>query len=168
MTAENVGSELRDAFKEVMARVATPVSVVTATGPGGEPSGATVSAFSSLSVDPPMVLVALDRRSRTLEAIRACGGFGLNVLGAEQDGLALSFAARSATDKFAGVEWRPDRGLPRIVRAPAWIAATAVDLVDGGDHVIILGRVESAELSGSEPPLVYYRRSFGTHRPNPR
>ncbi|MFC8717677.1 flavin reductase family protein [Kitasatospora sp. NPDC057198] len=149
-----------------MARVATPVSVVTATGADGRPSGATVSAFSSLSVDPPMVLVALDRRSRTLEAIRSCGGFGLNVLGAEQAALALSFAARAATDKFAGVEWRPDRGLPRILRAPAWIAAAAVDLVDGGDHVIVLGRVESAELSGSEPPLVYYRRSFGTHLPN--
>ncbi|GAA1103241.1 MULTISPECIES: flavin reductase family protein [Kitasatospora] len=165
-TASTVDCALQREFKEVMACVATPVSVVTAMAGPDVPSGATVSAFTSLSIDPPMVMVALDHRSRTLDAIRACGAFGLNILGAEQADVALSFAAKGGADKFHGAAWGIDRGLPRIDRAPAWIASTVADLVDGGDHVIVLGRVRAAEVTGSQPPLVYHRRSFGTHLPD--
>ncbi|GCB43180.1 flavin reductase family protein [Streptomyces sp. NL15-2K] len=157
---------LQDAFKDVMACVATPVSIVTAMPRRGAPRGATVSAFTSLSITPTMVLVSLDRRSQTLDVIRESGRFGLNVLGADQDDLAMSFASRSDIDKFRGTSWDVDHDLPRIAGASAWIASTVADLVDGGDHVIVLGRVDAAETTGSKAPLVYYRRSFGTHQPH--
>ncbi|WP_052391498.1 flavin reductase family protein [Streptomyces sp. NRRL B-24484] len=149
-----------------MACVATPVSVVTAMAGAGLPSGATVSAFTSLSIDPPMVVVALDSRSRTLDAIRECGAFGLDILGAEQADVALSFAAKGGAEKCRGTAWDIDRGPPRIDRSPAWVASTVADLADGGDHVIVLGRARAAEVTGGRPPLVYRRRSFGTHLPD--
>jgi flavin reductase (DIM6/NTAB) family NADH-FMN oxidoreductase RutF len=162
------GSTLQDVFKDVMACVAAPVSIVTALSGAEVPFGATVSAFSSLSISPAMVLVSLDRRSRTLDAIRGSGRFGLNVLGADQAGTALSFATQGGVDKFRGTRWSIDHGVPRISRSAAWIAATVADLVDGGDHVVVLGRVAAAEAeeTGDRAPLVYYRRSFGTHLPN--
>ncbi|MFF1376157.1 flavin reductase family protein [Streptomyces sp. NPDC058308] len=166
-STETVSPTLQDAFKDVMACVATPVSIVTAVpGDGGPPCGATVSAFASLSVAPAMVLVSLDRRSRTLEVIRQTGRFGLNVLGADQDDLAMSFASKGGIDKFYGTSWTTEQGLPRISRAAAWLASTVADFVDGGDHVIVLGRVDAAEAAVTRAPLVYHRRSFGTHRPH--
>ncbi|MBP2052534.1 flavin reductase (DIM6/NTAB) family NADH-FMN oxidoreductase RutF [Streptomyces griseochromogenes] len=154
-------------FKEVMASVATPVSIVTTMSDDNLPCGATVSAFASLSIDPVMVLVSLDRRSTTLEVIRETGRFGLHVLGADQAGLALSFATKNGIDKFHGTSWRIDRGIPRLSQASAWIAASVADMVDGGDHVIVLGRVDAAEPTGRKEPLVYFRRTFGTHSPHP-
>lgn len=164
-TTDTAPSVLQDTFKDVMAGVATPVSIVTALAHNGAPCGATVSAFSSLSVSPPMVLVSLDRRSRTLEVIRESGRFGLNVLGADQGGLAMSFAAKGGADKFRGTSWSIEHGLPRVARASAWIASTVADFADGGDHVIVLGRVDAAEAAAGRAPLVYHRRRFGTHQP---
>lgn len=157
---------LRSDFKEVMSCVATPVSIVTAMADDGLPFGATVSAFASLSITPAMVMVALDRSSRTLEVIRESGRFGLNVLGADQAGLAMSFATKDRFGKFHGTSWNADRGIPRISQASAWIASSVADCVDGGDHVIVLGCVDAAEKNESEPPLLYYRRGFGTHLPH--
>ncbi|WP_258008561.1 flavin reductase family protein [Rhodococcus sp. ENV425] len=152
------------AFKEVMAGVATPVSIVTAIS-GGLPYGTTVSAFTSLSMTPPMVLVSLDRGSETLELLRESGRFGLNILGADQAHTALAFAKKGGVGKFHGTRWELDHDLPRIPGAPGWIACTVTDLVDGGDHVIALGEVDVAELADGQP-LVYYGRTFGTHLPH--
>ncbi|MFC1418891.1 flavin reductase family protein [Streptacidiphilus cavernicola] len=149
-----------------MSCVATPVSIVTAMTDGGLPFGATVSAFSSLSMEPAMVLISLDSRSKTLAAIRESGRFGLNVLGADQEDLATAFAGRSRADKFHGTDWRTDCGLPRISQSPAWVASTVAGLVEGGDHVVILGRVDAAESIVDRAPLVYHRRNFGTHLPH--
>ena len=150
-------------FKEVMGSVATPVSIVTATF-GGLPYGTTVSAFASLSMNPPMVLVSLDRGSQTLELISQSGRFGLNILAAHQAATALAFAKKGGVEKFHGTRWHLDHDLPRIAGAPGWIACTVADLVDGGDHVIALGHVDAAELADGRP-LVYHERTFGTHLP---
>src|SRR6516165_12480395 len=88
-----------DTFKAVMSSVATPVSIVTKLS-GGLPYGTTVSAFASLSMNPPMVLVSLDRMSETLESIRQSGRFGLNVLGADQACTATAFAKKGGVGKF--------------------------------------------------------------------
>ena len=156
--------DVQTSFKEVMASVATPVSIVTAIA-GGLPYGTTVSAFASLSMNPPMVLVSLDRGSETLELIRESGRFGLNILGAHQAATALSFAKKGGVGKFHGTRWDLDHDLPRIPGAPGWIACTVADLVDGGDHVIALGNVDAAELTDGSP-LVYHGRLFGTHQPH--
>ncbi|WP_306321420.1 MULTISPECIES: flavin reductase family protein [unclassified Streptomyces] len=156
---------LQDAFKDVMSCVATPVSIVTALARDGAPCGATVSAFASLSVSPAMVMVSLDRRSSTLEVIRESGRFGLNVLGADQADLALTFASKQGIGKFGGALWSVDHEVPRLAGTSAWIAAGVAGLQDGGDHVVVLGHVETAESEDAEnkSPLVYYRRRFGTY-----
>ncbi|MGN5236461.1 MULTISPECIES: flavin reductase [unclassified Rhodococcus (in: high G+C Gram-positive bacteria)] len=153
--------DIQQDFREAMASVATPVSVVTTTWEG-EHYGATVSAFSSLSMDPPMVLVSLDKRSALLTAMRSAGRFGLNILAASQASTASRFASGRGVGKFEGVKWRPDAGLPRIDGALSWLACDVVEVVEGGDHLIALGAVASVEACEGFP-LTYHRRVFGTH-----
>ena len=153
--------DLPTRFREVMAGVATPVSVVTALSADGLPHGTTVSAFASLSMDPPMALVSLDRGSDLLALVRETGRFGVNVLGSTQSALALSFA-RKGPDKFAAVDWVPSSDLPRLPGAPGWLACEVSALVEGGDHVVALGTVLDAETADGAP-LTYHSRVFGTH-----
>lgn len=143
-----------------MASVCTPVSVVT-TIDGDRPHGTTVSAFTSLSMDPPMILVALDRASALLALVREHRMLGLNILSSEQATLAAGFA-RKGDDKFAGVEWTLRAGVPHITGAAGWLAGEVTDLVDGGDHVIALVRVGELAV-GEGLPLTYHNRTFGTH-----
>lgn len=158
---EKESIDMRQQLREVMSGVCTPVSVVTALE-GSVPFGSTVSAFTSLSLDPPMVLVALDRTSETLAAIRASGTFGLNVLAAAQSGLAMQFA-KKATDKWRDVLWHDEAGVPRIEGASGWIRCAVHDLLDGGDHIIVNGLVKAASQTPETSPLTYHRRRFGTH-----
>lgn len=151
---------LAEEFRAVMAGVATPVSVVT-TLTDGAPHGTTVSAFASLSMTPPMVLVSLDRGSELLARLGHGSVFGVNVLGSDQAALALAFA-RKGSDKFTGVDWAPDAGAPRLAGSPGWLACTVSQLVEGGDHVIVLGEVQRAATTAAAP-LTYHARTFGTH-----
>lgn len=154
-------SSLQGAFREVMAAVCTPVSVVTAMA-DGLPHGTTVSAFASLSMDPPMVLVSLDRGSDLLSIVRQTGRFGVNVLSSSQSPLALTFARKGGVAKFAGVRWAVEAGVPRIPGAGGFLSCEVHSLVDGGDHVVILGTVLAADTIAG-PPLIYHARVFGTH-----
>ncbi len=147
-------------FKEFMAGVCTPVAVVT-TMADGLPHGTTVGSLTSLSLRPPMVTIALDHRSKVLSRVRRAGEFGVNVLGEGQDALALTFATPAA-DRFDGVEWYPDRGLPRLCDAPGWLTCRLDRFVAGGDHVLLLGLVEHTARTDAAP-LVYGNRVFGTH-----
>jgi flavin reductase (DIM6/NTAB) family NADH-FMN oxidoreductase RutF len=149
-----------DGFRETMASVCAPVTVITAHGDDGA-HGTTVSAFMSLSMNPPMVGLALDRDSTMLEVIRRHRRFGVNVLASDQSRTALAFARKGA-DKFDGIEWEMTDGLPRILGVSAWLTCYLADLVDGGDHMIVQGAVRSSTTSGREP-LTYYARTFGTH-----
>jgi flavin reductase (DIM6/NTAB) family NADH-FMN oxidoreductase RutF len=153
---------LRAAFRGVMADVATAVTVVTS-HVGGVPHGTTVSAFASLSMTPPMVMVALDRSSGLLRAIRESRCFGVNVLGRQQAGLGLAFARKGGAEKFDDIGWSFDMGLPRLARVPGWIACEAAEFIEGGDHIVVFGRVLAAEALGGAP-LTYHARTFGTHR----
>lgn len=157
-----VNGALSAAFRDVMAGVATPVSVVTTVCSEGVPYGTTVSAFVSLSMEPPMVLVSLDRGSELLAQLQRTRRFGVNVLGVPQAELALIFARKGGSGKFTGVTWERDHGLPRLPGTPGWLACEVATLVDGGDHVIALGTVVAAE-TGDGPPLTYHGRVFGTH-----
>jgi flavin reductase (DIM6/NTAB) family NADH-FMN oxidoreductase RutF len=85
----------------------------------------------------------------------------VNVLGRGQDGDALVFAKRGV-DRFRSVEWRFDSGLPRLVHSPGWLACDLVQEVQGGDHILLLGAVTTAE-TRTAAPLVYGHRAFGTH-----
>jgi flavin reductase (DIM6/NTAB) family NADH-FMN oxidoreductase RutF len=148
------------AFRDLMAGVCAPVTIVTATQDGA-PHGTTVSAFAALSLHPPMVTVALDRASGVLARILATGRFGVNVLGQGQDDLALAFARRSP-DRFDGIDWHHDHGLPRLAETPSWLVCDLAQAVEGGDHLLLLGSVTHARTTVAAP-LIYGHRVFGTH-----
>ncbi|MER6313272.1 flavin reductase family protein [Streptomyces sp. NPDC001581] len=152
-------------FKDVMAGVGGPVTIVTAFDEG-TPHGTTVTAFASLSLDPPMVTVALSENSTLLPRIVRSGRFGVNVLAASQRGLAHRFA-RPGVDRFAGANWHADDGLPRLAGCLGWIACDVTQAVRGGDHFLLLGAVKDAQRSGAETPLIYADRTFGTLLPCP-
>jgi flavin reductase (DIM6/NTAB) family NADH-FMN oxidoreductase RutF len=152
---------VQDAFREVMASVCTPVSVVTAMS-GDLPHGTTVSAFASLSMNPPMMVVSLDLGSELLAVVRRTGHFGVNVLGSGQSALARTFARKGGATKFAGVPWEIDAGVPRILGAGGFLVCRVARLVPGGDHVIVLGDVLDARAAQGQP-LTYHARGFGTH-----
>lgn len=153
-------------FLAVMATTPAPVTVITclADPEPGTPVGTTVSAFSSLSRRPPMVMIALDRDSRTLAVVSERGHFGVNLLSAGQAEVGLRFAGKEP-DRFANTNWSLDHGLPRLSGTAAWVACSVAAIVPGGDHDIVLGAVEYAEATGRSP-LIYSRRRFGTHRPH--
>jgi len=143
-----------------MARVCTPVAVVT-TIYDGRPHGTTVSAFTSLSLAPPMILVSLDVRSDLLALVRRTQRFGLNVLARAQADLAPRFATKGL-GKFAGVSWTAAGGSARLTGNAAWVACEVADIVEGGDHRIVLGNVFIVE-AGDAEPLTYHARAYGTH-----
>lgn len=147
-------------FRDVMAEVCSPVTVVTSVL-NGEPHGTTVSAFASLSLHPPMVTIALDLDSDLLAKVRSCARLGVNVLGSGQDRLAVQFAGKGGK-KFTGVDWYLDHGLPRLGRAVGWLVCGVDQFVDGGDHILVLATVQHAA-SAPAAPLAYHRRVFGTH-----
>lgn len=153
-------STLVGQFREAMAGVATPVSIVT-TLCDGRPHGSTVSAFLSLSMEPALLLVSLHKQSKLLDLIRTSNRFGLNVLGVGQRDIAAAFAKR-ADDKFNGVRWQSRQGVPRLYDVSGWVACVVDDVIDAGDHRIIIGNVIEAD-SADRPPLTYHRRVFGTH-----
>ena len=164
MTETTVDSDLRVSFVNAMANVAAPVSIVTVLE-DGQPHGTTVSAFCSLSIAPPMVLVSLDNSSRLLPRLLKAGRFGLNVLADDQAALARHFASKS-DEKFSTVEFDASGGSPRLAGTTSWLMCDVFQATPGGDHTVIIGAVTEA---GSAPiaPLTYYLRTFGTHIAHP-
>lgn len=148
--------EPRD-FRDAVGRFATGVAIVTCDGPDG-PAGLTTNAVTSLSLDPLLLLVCLDNRSRTLGAVRAAGRFAVNVLRAEHEGLASVFASkREQHEKFEGATHRAADGVPVLDDALAWLVCDVQELLPGGDHTIAIGRVVQAWTSPDDgPPLLFY------------
>lgn len=149
-----------DRMREVLGHFASGVVVVTAHGPAG-PLGFTCQSFTSLSLDPPLVGFAPARASSTWPRIRAVGAFCVNVLAEDQQRHSGGFA-RSGTDKFAGVRWRPaGSGSPVLEGVCAWIDCTLWDEYDGGDHTIVAGRVHDLGDDPARRPLLFHRGGYG-------
>jgi len=146
-------------FRDAISRFATGVTVIT-TAAGGQDHGTTASAVSSLSLEPPMLLVCLNRSSATQVAIRESGFFAVNVLGDEQGDLAFKFA-RKGHEKFAGVDMiRQTSGAPLLTRALAYFECRVTELAAGGTHTIFIAEVQHAA-AREGTPLTYYRGKFG-------
>jgi flavin reductase (DIM6/NTAB) family NADH-FMN oxidoreductase RutF len=150
-----------EAFRETLSRFPSGLTVVTAlSADTGAAHGSTVSAFSSLSLEPPLVLVALSRSSDLLPLLDEEPRFGVNVLAAGQEAVGFT-CGRKGPDKLSQVAWTEDHSLPRLDGAAAWVACEVHDILPGGDHVIVIGRVIACDARELEP-LIYHRR--GIHR----
>ncbi len=142
--------ELRNCF----GKFATGITVITAVAPDGTKLGLTVNSFSSLSLDPPMILWSLDKRSNSLDALKNASHFAVNVLASDQMDLSNKFASPS-DEKFAGVELIDSKyGLPLLAGAVAHLECKNVETHDGGDHLIFIGQVEHFNI-GDRKPLLY-------------
>ena len=136
----------------------------TALDDNGEPRGLTSNAISSVSAEPPLVLVCVDKRSNTLPALRHSRRFVVNFLSNGRGDLSNLFASKAA-DKFADVAWRPaGNGMPWLhVDSLAHAECTTEQEIDAGDHVILIGRVTGGQPpSPGTQPLMYFRRTYGT------
>ena len=173
---EGVPDILAETLRTVLRRFATGVAVVT-TWDGDRPWGTTVNSFSSVSLRPPLVLVAFDHERRIVPALRRTGRYAVNILGEGQRALSDCFAGgpsprdHSASDssdgsderdRLCGAEWRRGAtGLPVLVDAIASLECTLVDIHPAGDHDLYLARVDSATAAGADPmPLLYYEGRY--------
>ncbi|HEY5882775.1 MAG TPA: flavin reductase [Nakamurella sp.] len=147
-------------FRRVIGSFMSGVVVITASD-GDVPHGMTVSAVSSLSMDPPMLLACLNTASRTQEVVTRTGVFAVNILAHDQGELAARFARSGLPDKFDGVGVRRGQtGVPLLDGALAVIECRVAEVVTGGTHRVFLGRVVHAE-AGEGSPLAYFRGRFG-------
>ncbi|MGY1577771.1 flavin reductase family protein [Streptomyces sp. MN13] len=153
------GAVERTAFTRAMARVPAPVTVTTTVDREGRPWGFTASSFASLSLEPPLVLVCVGRTASVHRAFTTARCFLVNVLAADQADVAARFAARG-TDRFAAGDMeRCELGLPGLTDAAVRVACRLHDVLDGGDHSILVGRVEATH-TGPRTPLLHYDRSW--------
>lgn len=147
-------------FREVLGYFASGVTVVTAIDE--EPVGFTCQAFAALSLDPPMVVIAPSKMSKSWPRIAHMKAFCANILGSNQASLARSFSV-SGADKFAGVSWdeAPVSRAPILRGAVAWADCRLESIYDGGDHQLATAQVVMLGQSGGQP-LLFYRGGFGT------
>lgn len=142
-------------FRDACGRFATGVCVVTSLGPEG-PSGMTANAVTSLSLDPPLMIVCFARTARTLNAVRESGRFGVQFLAAGQDELAARFASKlPEREKFDGVAWQERVGVPSLAGCLGWLGCELRDMHDGGDHLIGVGQVVDLWHVRGEPLLFF-------------
>jgi flavin reductase (DIM6/NTAB) family NADH-FMN oxidoreductase RutF len=149
-------------FRAVMGRFATGVTVVT-TCKGTERHGITVNAFTSVSLDPPLVLICIDRTSHVHDILIESGVFAVNILAEEQQHLSDCFAGHSEYRfrDFCGATFHTaTTGAPVLDGTLGYVDCRVVDVFPGGDHSIIVGRVETLDTGASDDPLLYYRSRY--------
>lgn len=145
-------------FRETLALWPSGVTVLTARGADG-PIGITVSSFSSLSLDPPLVLACVDKKAKSHDGLIAASGFVVHVLDRSQETISRAFA-RAGTEKFDDVEWYAGPyGAPLLPLGVARLVCAHHEALDGGDHTILVGRVLEVARTGN-PPLVYWDRDY--------
>jgi flavin reductase (DIM6/NTAB) family NADH-FMN oxidoreductase RutF len=146
-------------FRAALRHFPAGVTVVTTQDAQGRPTGLTASAFTSVSLDPPLVLVCVDHAATAYPALVAHGWFAVNMLGKSQEHVSRRFAT-TAVEKFAGVGYREGRaGLPILDDVVAALECRVVHRYAGGDHTIFVGQVEGISVTGGAP-LVYFRGRY--------
>jgi flavin reductase (DIM6/NTAB) family NADH-FMN oxidoreductase RutF len=146
-------------FRQALGHFAAAVTVVTTVRDDDAPAGITVTAFSSLSLEPPLVLVCIDKRARLHEQFQIDRAFAVNILAEDQEAISRRFA-QSEGDQFREIGWtRGPMGAPLIQDAVCSIECRITDLLPGGDHTIIVGEVESTKIREAKP-LCYFRGGY--------
>jgi 3-hydroxy-9,10-secoandrosta-1,3,5(10)-triene-9,17-dione monooxygenase reductase component len=146
-------------FRDVLGRFCTGVTVVTSMS-NGEPVGMTCQSFSSVSLDPPLVLFCPAKSSRAWPQMQRAGYFCVNLLSHDQLDLSNAFA-RTGADKFAGVSWRPSAtGAPLLDGVLGWVDCTIYAVHEAGDHYVVIGRVMDLGVEEAPHPLLFYRGRY--------
>lgn len=162
------GIPVAETLREIMSNCAASVTVVTCRV-GGRDHGLTVSAFTSVSMQPPLVLVCIGGEAGGGEMLRRAGGFTVNLLRLGTVAAAQRFSSPEE-DRFAGFTRQPPSvpGAGPILpgQAHAYLECRIVDSVEAGDHIIFIGQVEKADRLNADPPLVYWRRSYARPAPD--
>jgi flavin reductase (DIM6/NTAB) family NADH-FMN oxidoreductase RutF len=148
-----------DDFRQVLSHFASGVTIVTTSDSEQRPTGLTASAFCSVSLDPPLILICVDHKSQSYPHLRESGRFAINILHQGHEQLSRRFAS-SRLDKFDGVPFTVGAlGVPLIDAALAYLECRTVSAHVEGDHTIFVGRVESVGI-GEGDPLLYYRGRY--------
>ena len=148
------------AFRDALGCFATGVCIVTCCTADGTPHGVTVNSFSSVSLDPPLILFSLDRVNNSFRHFHAAQAFAVNVLSSRQEGLSRDFA-RQTGDRFDGVAYDPGQtGAPVLPGSLAVFECARHATYDGGDHEIFVGRVENFLCQPDDETLLYYRGRY--------
>ncbi|MGG6309362.1 flavin reductase family protein [Paenibacillus macerans] len=151
-------------WRNTMGQFATGVTVITTLDHEGNPLGMTANAFTSLSLDPPMVLICVDRKSATLAELTATGKYCVNILAESQESVSRQFAKKGGSEKFSGAAYYTGKtGLPVLEGCLTSVECEVEGVLEGGDHLIMLGRGVKIHSNGSEAePLVFYRGKYTT------
>jgi flavin reductase (DIM6/NTAB) family NADH-FMN oxidoreductase RutF len=153
----------RQRFRDVMSSFPSGVVVLTAFGEDDRPRGLTVSAFCTVSLEPPLALVCIDMTSNTLPSLSHSGGFTANILAAGREELARRMATK-LSDKFDGIEWRRPKsplGGPILEHdAAAYAVCTLRDTIEAGDHWVLIGLVTEGEHFAGVTPMILSRRNY--------
>ena len=146
-------------FRRACGRFATGVTIATVLDAEGTPHGLTVSSFTSVSLDPPLILICLGHRVSAIDAFRASAHFGINVLAEDQRDLAERFA-RLGQDRFDGLQWRSGRtGVPLLPGVLAAMECAVRQRVTAGDHDIFVGEMVGARAAGGAP-LIHFAGAY--------
>lgn len=150
----------RDAFRSVLGRFASGISVVTTCDTVGRDHGMTVSAFCSVSLTPPLVLVCVDKNADMFRVLQEVAHFTVNILASHQEALSRRFADLDAEQRFEGVGFRRGKfGAPVLHDILAYIECRTHERHDAGDHGIVIGEVQHAA-ARDDRPLLYYRGGY--------
>src|SRR5262249_43440027 len=148
-----------DQFRQVMGNFATGITVVTTRDKEGKPYGLTVNSFTSVSLNPVLVLVCLDLRLSGLQSFRDSKHFGVSILSEHQEDISRMFAKKDA-ERPEGVYFEGKLGMPLIKNGISTMEGQVVKIYEGGDHLIFLGEVDNAELLQPDHPLLYFRGKY--------
>lgn len=150
-------------FRDALGLFPTGVAVVTTVDEKGQPQGITVNSFTSVSLDPPLVLVSIARTSRNFELFNKTTHFAINLLHEEQRAVSNAFASQAVADRFSQVKHRPGHGNSPLIEAHlVGFECETWARYDGGDHVLLLGKVMKLSLAPDRPakPLLYFRGQY--------
>jgi flavin reductase (DIM6/NTAB) family NADH-FMN oxidoreductase RutF len=148
-------------FRQLLGCFPTGVAVITTRGPEGRPAGLTCNSFSSVSLDPPLVLFSIRSASSLVKVFDQAGAFAINILSQRQDVLSARFASGKIEDKFEGVSWHCGAiGMPVIDECLVSFECTTHACHEAGDHYVFIGQVRQMNTASTEQALVFYKGAY--------
>jgi len=153
----------RREFRDALGSFATGITVVTTTHNNSDPVGITVNSFTSVSLDPPLVLWCMDNEAESYNIFAECHNFAVHILHQQQEVISQIFSTKNNGCKFSSLEWQAGKfGSPILKDFAACFQCETENRYAGGDHLILLGRVKSFETHKDKSPLIYHDGNYQT------